>query len=337
MKLRELAEPKESLLDRQGEPLEGSFRGGLPSGDLRARAARLGRARAWATEKAWVYGFIASDDVLVSFAVVDVGYANNAFVYVADPRGAVRARDSALGIPGLSARVGEGALLPCAASFRFPRSSFAIVRDRGESAYHVRIETPSVHLEVALETRDAPPPISAVVRLDGGDVSSTEKQALLRVRGGLAVRGERQTLDDALAGLDYTHGFLPRHTRWRWAYFLGRATDGTRIALNVVEGFNGAPECGLWVGDELFGIAEARFRFSREDYLAAWRIDTPDGAVDLVFQPSGIYADERNYGVLRSKFRQPFGVFSGTLTLPGGRVLSLEDVPGVVEDQDMLW
>ena len=107
--------------------------------------------------------------------------------------------------------------------------------------------------------------------------------------------------------------------------------------MNVVEGFNGAPECALWVGDEVFGIAEARFRFSREDHLAPWQVDTPDGVLDLAFQPSGIYADVRNLGLLRSKFRQPFGLFSGKLTLPDGRAFVLEDVPGVVEDQDMLW
>lgn len=337
MKLRELADPRGALVDAQGEPLEGSFRGPLPTSDLRPRRAKLGRLETLAKEKRWLWTMIASDDVIVSFAVVDVGYANNAFLYVADPRGALRARDSVLGIPGVSARFGDGALEDCDARFRFPRFSFAITRERGATAYHVRVETPSVHLEVALEARDAPPPISAVVRLPDNHVAATEKRALLRVRGGLAVRGERRTLDDALAGLDYSHGFLPRHTVWRWGYFLGRAICGTRIAMNVVEGFNGAPECAVWVGDELFGIAEARFRFNRDDHLAPWQVDTPDGVLDLSFQPSGIYADVRNLGLLRSKFRQPFGLFSGKIALPDGRELVLDDVPGVAEDQDMLW
>jgi hypothetical protein len=334
---RDLAEPNASLFDGAGEPQLGSFRGALPSGDLAPVRTKLGPVRALASEKAWVYGIIASDDVLASFAIVDVGYANNAFLYVADPRGALRARDSALGIPRVSAHVGPGALFPCEASFRFPRSSYSIARGPDETAYHVRIETPSTHLEVAFETRGAPPPISVVGRLRGGDVAITEKQALLRVRGGLVVRGERRTLDDAFAGLDYTHGFLPRHTVWRWAYFLGRAACGTRVAMNVVEGFNGAPECCLWVGDELVGVAEASFRFTHDDHLAPWTIRTPDGAVDLTFQPSGMYADVRDLAILKSKFRQPFGLFAGTLRLADGRELVLEEVPGVVEDQDMLW
>ena len=334
---RELAVPREALLAAGGSPLTGSFRGPLPSGDLRAQRRLLGAARSLATEKAWVWGVVASEDVLISFAVVDVGYANNAFLYVADPRGTLRARESALGVPRLSAAIGEGALEVCSARFRFPRSQYAITRGAGESAYRVRIETPSVHLEVALETRDAPPPISAVVSLPGGRVCATEKRALLRVRGGLAIRGERRTLDDATGGLDYTHGFLPRQTAWRWGYFMGRATCGTRVAMNLVEGFNGAPECALWIGDEVMGIAEGVFRFSREDYLAPWQITTPDGAVDLSFQPSGMYADVRNLGVVRSRFRQPFGLFAGTIRGPSGRALTLDGAPGVVEDQDMLW
>ena len=41
-------------------------------------------------------------------------------------------------------------------------------------------------------------------------------------------------------------------------------------------------------------------------------------------------------GLLRSHFVQPLGFFSGRLRFRG-RDLTFDELPGVTEDQDMLW
>jgi len=43
-----------------------------------------------------------------------------------------------------------------------------------------------------------------------------------------------------------------------------------------------------------------------------------------------------NLGVVRSRFLQPVGEFRGTLAL-AGQTVSLDGLPGVVENQDVLW
>jgi hypothetical protein len=59
------------------------------------------------------------------------------------------------------------------------------------------------------------------------------------------------------------------------------------------------------------------------------------GAGDLVFHewPDSARVDDTNAVVFRSRYRQPFGVFSGAL--PGG--IELAEGYGVMEAHDVRW
>jgi hypothetical protein len=167
-------------------------------------------------------------------------------------------------------------------------------------------------------------------------VSATEKRVLLGATGEAIVAGKRWSLDGALAGYDYTNGYLARRTSWKWAFALGRARTGERVALNLTEGFVGEAECAVWVDAELHPVGEGRFDFDLASPMTPWRVGSADGAVDLRFEPAGIHAEHKNFGIVASRFIQPVGVFRGTIRA-GGRELEIDRVPGVVEDQEVLW
>ena len=150
------------------------------------------------------------------------------------------------------------------------------------------------------------------------------------------MRGKHRSLDGALAGYDFTHGYLARHTQWRWGYAMGRAKTGERIAFNLVQGFLGERECGVWIDDVLYPIGEGRFEFNPAKPTDPWRIRSTDGALDLNFVPGAIHAERTDFKVVRSSFVQPVGAYSGTIRI-GDRTLELEQVLGVAEDQDVLW
>ena len=121
----------------------------------------------------------------------------------------------------------------------------------------------------------------------------------------------------------------------------GRLEDGTPLGFNLVAGFNEvaegtAGENVLFLGDSLEPVGSAVFRFNAADPLDLWRIETSDGAVQLTFRPLHAHRDVRNLGLLRSRFLQPLGFFSGRLQFRS-RNLVLDELPGVTEDQDMLW
>jgi hypothetical protein len=120
----------------------------------------------------------------------------------------------------------------------------------------------------------------------------------------------------------------------------GRLDDGTPVGFNLVDGFNEGPdgksENVLSLGDRLYPLGPAHFRFNAADPLDPWELKTDDGAVQLTFRPLHAHRDARDLLLVRSRFVQPLGFFSGTLRF-GTRTVELAALPGVTEDQDMLW
>lgn len=338
--MRELGLPPYSVIDAAGPSgvrlRTGSFRGPLPPVDLSPLG--LGPLARLVREKRWIYVALATDELLIGAAIVRLGYAANAFAFVLDrASGKLLVDRTAMGLPS-AASVGDG--LRAGARFQSGRSALHLASPDDD---HLRftLALPQLELEAELSLDAAPPPISAIVDLShlarpgAGRVGTTEKRALVPMKGQALVAGRRYSLDEGLAGTDYTCGYLPRHTAWHWAFALGHARGGERVALNLVEGFNGEPECAVWVDDAIFPVGEGRFTFEREHHT--WRVESACGAVQLDFQPDAVHAERRDLGLVRSRFIQPLGNFRGELRLPGRGPLQLDRVAGVCEDQDVLW
>jgi hypothetical protein len=236
-----------------------------------------------------------------------------------------------------AAKVGDAAGEGCFAGFRRGGTTIAISRPGGATAYTVRAEMPGLEVNASLESTKAPAAITAIARVDGGGVNTTEKRALLAATGEAIVGDQRISLDGAFAGYDYTHGALARHTRWRWAFALGKTSHGEPFAMNLVEGFVGEAECAAWIGSDIFPLAEGRFAFDADKPLDAWRVTTADEGVDLRFTPGDLHAEKRNLILVASRFIQPCGTFSGTLHIDGKRDVAIDRALGVTEDQDVLW
>ncbi|MBX3261814.1 MAG: DUF2804 domain-containing protein [Labilithrix sp.] len=321
-------------------PAFGSYAGPLPPIDLgRALVDRALR------RKKWFYVALASDEVWVSLAVVRMGYATSAFAFVFDlasrrmlvdrsvvgPPRAAEVADDPHG-PGPVARFGSGRT--SIAVERRPATGGARAGAAGPDALELRARFADLDVDVAIDEATAPPAISAIAEIGPSLASATEKRALAAVRGSLVASGRRVSLDGALGGYDYTHGLMPRHTRWRWAFAMGRAADGAAVAFNVVEGFVGEAECAAFAPGGVFPIREPRFDFDAARPDAPWRL-VGEG-IDLTFDVGAVHAQRTNLVLVRSRFLQPAGTFRGTLRIDG-RDVALEGVPGVVEDQDVLW
>ncbi len=54
------------------------------------------------------------------------------------------------------------------------------------------------------------------------------------------------------------------------------------------------------------------------------------------FVPAAVHEEVQDLKLVKSKFIQPVGRFSGSVTVDG-RTFHVEGIPGVVEDQDMVW
>ena len=163
---------------------------------------------------------------------------------------------------------------------------------------------------------------------DRGNYIWTRKQAQVPVRGSVRIGDRRHSLDGG-AFIDDSAGYHDRHTSWRWSAGNGSTTDGHEVAWNLVDGLHdGVPasERTLWVDGDPRELGPVTFPAG----LSGVCFD--DGA-SLSFGEWSSRQQRMNLLLLRSDYRQPFGVFSGTL--PGG--IELAQGYGVMEQHDVHW
>jgi hypothetical protein len=185
---------------------------------------------------------------------------------------------------------------------------------------------------MALELREAAP-VAARCRNDGGEVW-TRKQAGVQASGTLTLDGGAARTVSALAVIDDTAGYHPRHTEWWWSAGVGRAPAGNPLAWNLVSGINDPPsgsERAVWVGSEAYECGPVAFSADLS------RIDGAGGA-QLRFSAVAQRSHKDNLLLVSSEYRAPFGTFSGTLPgAAGGAPLELAHGLGVVEHHRARW
>lgn len=326
------AAPAELLDPATRKPRFGAYVGSLPAVNLDATGASL---PAIVTQgKRWMYVIIVSDEVICCAAVVRMGYASNAFAFAIDrPQRKVIADVTAMGpvfAASVSRRAGEGA----EAKFGLGSKQFSIDRPFGSKSYFVSLRGPRLKLEARMSAANAPPPLSVINRLTNGRFSTTEKRALLEVEGSLVAGSKKVDLKGAWGGYDYTAGLLERHTAWKWAFGMGRSSDGKPLAYNLTEGFVGERECVVWRDGQVDPVGAAHFSFDTRDALQPWHIHTDK--LDVDFAPSYPHEERHNLMLVRSRFLQVGGDFRGKLVLPN-ETIAFEKLAGVTEDQDTLW
>ena len=327
--------PDSILAPGTGLPRFGTYRGGLPPVDLGVAAKNpLTRIR---REKRWMYFVVTTGEIVFAAAIIRLGYAANAFAFVVDSKQKRTLADhTVIGLPmaaSVNERAGEGHV----SSFDFLGAHISLKRPRGHDAYGLELKLRDLQVEATFTTASAPPAVGVVADLGGGLFSTTEKRALLGVNGLLTVGKQRFSLDGGFAGYDYTCGLLERHTAWRWGFGLGRAGDGSPVAFNVTEGFVGERECVVWSGGDVFPIGPVRFGFSPADPMSPWHVQSEDDVLSLDLDPVGKHEENKNLGVVRSRFLQMNGSFRGRIALPGKEIIEVSALPGVTEDQDTFW
>jgi hypothetical protein len=332
-----------TVFSPSGEPLLGTYAGSFGTVDLTSRLSPLQYSRL----KKWFFGTFSSNGLLVGFAVVDAGYGTTAFVYVVDlDKGISLVDRGEIGLPLVSTVIngnpGAGARATFANGIG---GSLSVSITRGAESTPFRVEIVSkdddLRIDATLDPSGAPLPVSTLVPAPPGDIYATVKRSLLPVTGSLQLGAREWNLADGFrGGFDYTQGILPSHTVWNWTFLQGTSDDGTAVGLNLTGGIvpdGRTADNALWAGKELSTLAKPTFIFNRQNFMDPWEVTTADGRVQLQFTPKGSHTENRNFGLVDSRFIQVAGFFNGTVRTAAGRVLTLTNVPGVMEDQDVWW
>lgn len=128
---------------------------------------------------------------------------------------------------------------------------------------------------------------------------------------------------DSYGLVDESAGHHDRVTRWKWSAGCGVSDSGATVAWNLVEGVHDSAdnsERTVWVDGVPREVDPLEF--------------APDlsRVGDLEFRAESERARHDRMILLDSKYRQPFGTFTGSL--PG---LTLREGFGVMEEHDVRW
>jgi hypothetical protein len=187
-----------------------------------------------------------------------------------------------------------------------------------------RVRDGDVEIEIELEERE---PVETATAY-GRTFAWTAKQADVPARGTVRIGGRAIDVRGR-AVVDVSAGYHPRHTKWRWSAGVGELTDGRSVGWNLVTGIHDSPtssERTIWVDGEPAEVGPVAFAADLSS------IAFEDGA-RIGFTEWGAREDRTNVLVMRSYYRQPFGIFEGQL--PGG--LALAQGYGVMEDHEVWW
>jgi Protein of unknown function (DUF2804) len=186
------------------------------------------------------------------------------------------------------------------------------------------VDAPGVRIELELDDGDG----IEVVSPHGDSWIWTRKQGGVPARGRVWLGGREHAVD-AEAVVDDSAGYHARRTAWRWSAGVGRGADGEPVAWNLVSGMHDGSEASertVWVGGEPREVGPVEFA----DDLG--RISFADGGA-LDFTEWCAREERIDLLLLRSRYRQPFGTFTGEL--PGGPRVA--EGFGVMEEHDVRW
>jgi hypothetical protein len=161
-----------------------------------------------------------------------------------------------------------------------------------------------------------------VVSRHGASYIWTRKRPL-RATGLVTLEGRTLAID-APGLLDDSAGYHARHTAWEWSAGAGMGTDGERVVWNLVAGVHDAPrdsERTVWVDGAAREVGPVAFA------------EGLDAVAELTFSPEAERVRRDDLLLVASDYRQPFGVFAGTL--PDGTELA--SGYGVMERHRARW
>lgn len=204
--------------------------------------------------------------------------------------------------------------------------------------WHIQLSTDLIQADLRLKPESESLPLMLCTPTAYSGWTYTQKHNALAVQGEMSVKGQPQELTNAVAGYDFSAGYMRRETSWRWAS-INHHSENKRIGLNFAAGVNETGHCEnvIWIDGERYLMPPVQFVFSRLHQEASWRITSQDKRIDLIFKPKNQRSEKKNFWFLKSNFRQFVGYFSGYLIDGNGIKHELEEVMGLTEDHYAKW
>jgi hypothetical protein len=275
---------------------------------------------------------------LIGVAIADIRYLGSAFCYLYDIKTNSLIETTWLKPLGLGYQLSES---PSTGKAKISSSKGSIAFNLIDGLWQLELQTSQLSAELTLHPLPLSLPMAMCNPTGYNGWTYTQKHNGLKPTGSLMVKHEPQPLNHALAGYDYSAGYMRRETSWRWAS-INANVDNNVIGVNLAAGVNetGCNENVLWVDGARHLLGPVHFEFSRHtQYVsdAIWRIYSEDGRVQLHFRARNCRQEKLNLWLIKSNFRQFVGYFDGFIVDNDGVKHPLKQVLGLTEDHFARW
>lgn len=309
-----------------------------------------------AQRKEFVWSSVTDGSLLVGSALLQFGYTTGAIVYVYDSKSGESMR-AHLELPLLAS---FGATFE--PSEKFQESSvvngcakWSVLGLEASKCYNESSRNFDVSLvgrftngksfDIQYDLSTLGETMSMVFPLGPNRASVVTKMGGATSHAKVSIDNKVVVMDKPLGLIDYTRGLLRRLTLWHWTAVSWRVGDnqyGFQLSEGTYDDKNGVSlESTLWVNNVAHHISSrvvyTQLDLSVDKVKSAWSIKTIDGSVALTFKPADAIVGSFRYGIVDGDLFHMWGVYSGSVQLPTGEVISMKNAPGVLEDHYALW
>lgn len=329
----------ESLIDSSGRPVFGQFNGipkqlGIEKFNYRDSMDR--GANLWGRYfdyKQFQFISVVTSRFIIGVAIADIRYLGSSFCYVYDIQQNKLVEQTWLRPLSIDKVMSSS---PHHGLSHIAGRSVMFNIDAG--VWQISIDTKTITANITLSPPEGSLPLSMCTPTGYSGWTYTQKHNALSVSGWLIINGRPVKLDNALAGYDFSAGYMRRETSWRWAS-IHHQLNGKTLGLNLAAGVNetGSCENALWINGERHLLGPVFFNFDRANQQVPWHIHSLDGRIELTFQAKNQRSEKLNLWLLKSNFRQFIGFFNGIIIDNHGVTHHLNNVIGLTEDHFARW
>ncbi len=282
---------------------------------------------------------LTSDTFIMGLAIIDIKISSLAFWYLYDLKTQAYIEQSRIQFIPSKTQI---EVYPTKGKAHFKAAGLEISIDASQvNKRHIELKSSKgVCLNACIDTPMDYQPLQVCTRAGYKGWVFTQKTPALETTGSLIYKDQQIDLQaiNTLGNVDWSAGFMRRHSFWNWTSIAAFLPDNRRLGLNLAAGVNetGYTENALWLNGKLIKLDMARFDFNRFNQQANWHISSSDGCIDLLFSPLGVRTEKRNFLISASNFRQFFGTFSGTISLPNEQI-KIDKLMGFCEDHYAKW
>lgn len=162
----------------------------------------------------------------------------------------------------------------------------------------------------------------------------TTASGIVRIGNDVAQLDEKRDLGI----MDEHKAYYPYHTWWKWATFAGRDDQGRIVGINLTDNLvkdaDRWNENAIWIDGKIQLLGAAEFEIDKSDYMKPWKMRERNGRAELEFLPDGDKTENKNLGLLRTFYHQPYGKFRGFFIDDSGTKHPVNDYYGVTEFMD---